>query len=351
MSSSSIPSSWYFVVESKEVQSGQVIRKEIFGGVYVIWRSESGVLRMSSAVCPHLGSDLGKLGQVKGESLQCFSHDYTYNTDGDIIATGSREIPCKHKQAIKNIPIHETSGFILAWYDEDGYEPEWKIPDDVFSDEGTSKKYVRSEFVFNIPIHVLNEDNFDVGHIYKWHNVTDIESTPVEVDGPRIAIAHNFKRHSILFEKPLNPPFDFLTRQIVSRYSSNLYGHGLTASYIDIFNLGVHLQDMIWCTPITSNKLQYTTFLRRVLPKGPRSPLQTFADTFIQPLIFWGSVWRLRQEHKHEGHGFWENQTFQEDPILTKKERELIEPYRKWCKQFEPSGSSYRALRPAAEEA
>jgi len=205
---------------------------------------------------------------------------------------------------------------------------------------------VRSDFVFDVSVQILNEDNFDVGHLYAWHKVTDVKTTPLKVDGPKISIAHNFKRHSILFEKPLPKPLDILSGEIESRYSSTLYGHGLTASYIDIFNLDVHLQDLIFVTPLGPHKVKYTTFLRRVLPTGEQSLSKRLIDRVFQPLIFLFSAWRLRREHKLEGHGFWESQTFVDDPILTEKERELIEPYRQWCRQFESTDVSLNFNRP-----
>lgn len=334
--SNSMPSGWYFCVESKEVKPGQVVRREFFGQALAVWRTESGVLNISDAACPHLGSDLSKLGKVVGEHLQCFSHDYTYNADGDCVATGFKSLPCRSKQVMNMWPVHEVSGFVLVWYDANRLAPTWRIPASVFDSEGTSVDFVRSDFEFEVPVETLNEDNFDVGHLYKWHNVTDVVTEPVQCDGPTISIAHNFKRHSILFEKPLPKPFSILSNEITSRYSSTLYGHGLTASFIDVFNMGVHMQDLIWVTPISPTRIKYTTFLRRVLPTGKRNLAQRIADILIQPLIFQFSVWRLRQEHKIEGQGFWENQTRVENPILTEKERTLIEPYREWCKQFDP---------------
>lgn len=332
-----IPSGWYFAAESKQVKKGQVLRMALFGKVLVLWRTESGTLFISDAVCPHLGSDLGKLGKVVGENLQCFSHGYTYNGAGDCVATAAKTLPCRHKSVMNQSPVHEIGGFILAWHDANGLPPAWRIPDHVFDDAGTTVKYVRSDFEFEVPVETLNEDNFDVGHLYTWHNVTDVRTRPIQVDGPTISIAHDFHRHSILFEKPLPKPLSFLARPIDSQYSSTLYGHGLTASYIHIFNLGVHLQDMIWVTPLSPTRIKYTTFLRRVLPTGNRSLLQKLSDIFLQPIIFRFSVYRLRQEHRLEGQGFWENQSPVKNPILTEQEQALIYPYRQWCKQFEPT--------------
>jgi phenylpropionate dioxygenase-like ring-hydroxylating dioxygenase large terminal subunit len=329
-----IPSGWYFCADSSEIKAGQVVRKELFGRTLVLWRTESGILRISDAVCPHLGSDLGKLGRVKGETLQCYSHRYTYDGAGDCVETGYKTLPCRTEKVLHSYPVHEISGFVLAWYDPQRREPTWRIPDEVFENENKGR-FVRSQYVFDVPVEILNEDNFDAAHLYTWHECKEVKSSAARVDGPTISITHDFKRHSILFQEPLPPPFDILSREVTSRYGSTLYGHGLTYSFIDIFNFDYHLQDFIFVTPITATKTLYTTFLRRILPTGERSLTQRFVDKVIHPALFPIIVRRLRQEHVTEGHGFWEAQSRVESPILTERERVLIEPYREWCRQFD----------------
>lgn len=327
-----IPRGWYFCAESAEIKPGRIMAKYLFGQKIILWRTASGVLTISSAVCPHLGSDLTKLGRVRGDYLQCFSHNYTYNSAGDCVATGNGLLPTCHKRVLKNFPVHEAGGFVLAWYAPDGSETDWRIPEEVFAIP--SKQFVRSNFEFKVNIETLNEDNFDVGHLYKWHNVHEVKTTPIVRNGPRISISHAYKRHSIIFKKPLKPPFSFLSRPIDSRYSSTLHGHGLTDSIIEISNIDFHMQDLIWCTPIDENRTMYTTFLRLLPSKKTRNFVQQGMDFLIRPLIFRTCVFRLRQEHKHEGHGFWERQSKVESPILTEPERNLIQPYREWCLQF-----------------
>lgn len=328
-----IPKGWYFCAESSDIKPGKLIEKHLFGQKIILWRTISGVLNMTTAICPHLGSDLGKLGRVFGENLRCFSHDYTYNTAGDCVATGQKELPVCHKQVLRKFPLFEKGGFVIVWYDANRSDPSWYIPDAVFTID--SKQFIRSNFEFEVAIETINEDNFDVGHLYKWHNVHSVKTTPVERKGPTISISHAFKRHSILFKKPLPSPFDFLTKEIKSQYRSTLYGHGLTNSFIDVFNLHIHMQDLIWCTPINDNRTMYTTFLRLLPNVQSRGKIKNMLASLIRPLIFKSCIWRLRQEHKHEGHGFWERQTRMAFPILTNTEEKLIGPYRDWCKQFE----------------
>ncbi|MBV8801430.1 MAG: Rieske 2Fe-2S domain-containing protein [Gammaproteobacteria bacterium] len=322
-----IPKGWYFCAESSEIKPGKIVAKILFGQKIIIWRTTSGTIHISLAVCPHLGSDLGKLGTVQGEYLQCFSHSYTYNGQGDCVSTGFNTLPSCHKNVLKNFPVQEMNGFILVWYAEDNSSPDWYIPSELMQ---PNHSYVRSNFIFKVPIETINEDNFDVGHLYKWHNIYDVQTTPIEQNNHTISISHSFKRHSILFNKPFKPPFHFLTKGIHSRYSSTLYGHGLTDSYIDIFNLDIHLQDLIWCTPIDAEHTMYTTFVRLM----KNSDKFYFLSNILSRIIFHACVWRLRREHKKEGHLFWENQSRIQSPILTDVESKLIGPYRRWCLQF-----------------
>jgi len=339
-----IPSSWYYCVESSEVPTGEVVGKELFGHRLVFWRTESGVLHVSDATCPHRGSDLSKLGSVCGEHLKCFSHDYEYDSEGSCVKTWANTLPCRADKVLYSWPVHEVGGFVLVWYDAYRREPTWQIPDDIFSSEGKGS-FIRSQYVFDCPIETINEDNFDVGHLYKWHELTEVSSTLPKVDGTTISVVHDFKRHSILFSKPLPPPLDVLSKEITSRYGSTLYGHGLTYSYIDLPVFDFHVQDFIFATPLGNNRTLYTTFLRRVLPEGKRSLQERFVDTVIHPVMFAMFVMRLRQEHKNEGHGFWENQSRVEAPIITERERPMLEPYWQWCRQFDPDASLTKVAR------
>jgi nitrite reductase/ring-hydroxylating ferredoxin subunit len=331
--SEKIPSGWYFCMESKEIKPGKLVHKKLFNKNLVFWRAQSGKLGVCDDVCPHLGSRLSKLGRVAGENIQCFSHKYTYDQKGNCVATGFKSLPCRRMGALKHYQVEEKGGYVLFWHDHNDQKPTWAIPENLFN-QSSDKHFVKSQFIFNVPIEIINEDNFDVGHLYSWHKVKNIVSEPVKVSGPKISIAHNFERHSIVFEKPLPKIISWAFKPIKSRYSSTLYGHGLTFSLIDIFNLNFQLRDVIWCTPIDSKRVLYTTFLSQVCGSEQNIFYKKLKNLILDPLIFRACVWRLRQEHKLEGHGYWENQEKISSPILTAAEKKLIIPYRKWCEQF-----------------
>jgi cholesterol 7-dehydrogenase len=337
-----IPSGWYYVADSSELRAGDVVRKELFGTVIVLWRTASGVLRISDATCPHLGSDLGRLGKVVGEHLQCFSHRFEYDGDGHCVKT-PRSAPCRSQAVLASWPVHEIAGFVLAWYDARGRAPSWRIPDVVF--DGANKgRFVKSQFTFDCAVETINEDNFDVGHLYSWHELGTVHSTLPVVDGPTISVVHDFTRHSILTRRALPPPLGILSQPVTSRYGSTLYGHGLTYSFIDLPAFDFSTQDFIWATPISATRSLYTTFLRRNLPTGSRSLRQKVIDAVVHPLLFPAFVVRLRLEHRHEGRGYWENQRRVSQPIITADERAMLEPYWEWSRQFDPDQQPIRSL-------
>ena len=330
-----IPSGWYFCEESKNIAATHVVRKELFGQVIVLWRTQSGVLHISDATCPHMGSDLGKLGRVQGEHLKCFSHDYTFDGAGNCVKTHFKTPPCRTQNVLYSWPVHEIGGFVMVWYDAHRAQPPWSIPESIF-DTTHKGPFVRSQFTFDVSVDILNQDNFDVGHLYKWHELKNVVSSKATCDGPTISVVHDFTRHSIFFQKPLPGLLKILSQEITSRYGSTLYGHGLTYSYIDLQKFDFHVQDFIFATPISSHRTLYTTFLRRILPDPHKkeSLQKRILNAAFHPILFRLFLRRLRKEHLTEGHGYWENRSHVSNPILTNEERTLIDPYQKWCRQF-----------------
>jgi phenylpropionate dioxygenase-like ring-hydroxylating dioxygenase large terminal subunit len=341
-SAKAIPSGWYYCADSSELKRGKTLAKELFGTKVVLWRTESGVAHASDATCPHLGSDLSKLGSVRGEHLQCFSHKFEYDGSGNCAKT-PRSHPCRGRAVLRTYPVHELSGFVLAYYDSDRREPSWHLPSDLFENDRMGG-FVKSQYTFDCSVETINEDNFDVGHLYSFHELTNVRSTLPEIDGHRISVAHDFKRHSILTKATLPPPLHILSREITSRYTSTLYGHGLTDSTISLPMFGFHTQDVIWVTPISTTRTLYTTFLRRALPTGRGLLRDRLVERLIHPILFPAFVVRLRLEHRYEGRGYWENQRRVTQPIITAEERKMLVPYWQWCKQFDPSGAAPRSV-------
>jgi hypothetical protein len=212
---------------------------------------------------------------------------------------------------------------VLAWYDAHGRAPTWRIPDALFDATGKGG-WLKSQYAFDCSVTTINEDNFDVGHLFNWHELTEVRSTKPVVEGTKISVTHAFKRHSVLFKSKV----PLLSREIVSKYGSTLHGPGFTESFIELPAFDFHVDYFIWPTPITTTRTLYTTFLRRTIPARKK------LIHALHPVLLPAFLIRLRGEHRHEGHGFWENQTRLAEPNVTSEERTMLEPYWDWCKQF-----------------
>ena len=87
------PNSWFPVIESSELKSGQVKPLVLFEKDLAVFRSISGKAYILDAFCSHMGAHLGE-GSVVGESVRCPFHSWTFNGDG--ICTSIPGLPsCK----------------------------------------------------------------------------------------------------------------------------------------------------------------------------------------------------------------------------------------------------------------
>lgn len=76
--------SWTPVALSADLPAGTVIPARIPAGSIALWRSESGRLSASADRCPHRGMSLSH-GFVRGESLSCIYHGWSYAPAGNCI--------------------------------------------------------------------------------------------------------------------------------------------------------------------------------------------------------------------------------------------------------------------------
>ncbi|MBY0517828.1 MAG: Rieske (2Fe-2S) protein [Bacteriovoracaceae bacterium] len=75
----SSPHGWYYIGASKSIQAPKfvtVAEEEI-----VVYRGENGHFYAVQSRCPHMGAALNK-AKVRGNSLQCSLHQWTYNNQG-----------------------------------------------------------------------------------------------------------------------------------------------------------------------------------------------------------------------------------------------------------------------------
>ena len=148
-------------------------RLDYFGKKLVAFRGEEdGLVHVLDGYCPHMGADLS-LGQVRGNSLVCPFHQWSWGGDGacDHIPYAER-IPARAQ--IESWPIMEENGLVFIWNDPEGNPPiEEQRPrsmDDYHSGEWT--EWTMAKFNIKTNCRELVDNMCDMAHFGPVHYST-----------------------------------------------------------------------------------------------------------------------------------------------------------------------------------
>ncbi|KAH9637566.1 hypothetical protein HF086_014206 [Spodoptera exigua] len=122
------PNGWFAVAESRELKNGGVISVDALGQNLCIYRGEDGVARCVDAYCPHLGANLGIAGTVSGSCIECPFHKWRFGEDGACVSVPGVEHAPKGV-SIKHWNTVERDGAVWIWYDAEGRDPLWTVPE------------------------------------------------------------------------------------------------------------------------------------------------------------------------------------------------------------------------------
>jgi 3-ketosteroid 9alpha-monooxygenase subunit A len=157
-------------------------RLDYFGTKLVAYRGrEDGQVHILDAYCPHMGADLS-LGCVKGDSLVCPFHSWSWGGDGvcNDIPYAKRVPP---RAVIKAWPTLDDNGLLFVWTDPVGNAPlAAQAPrrnPDYFSGRWTD--WVTAQFEINSNCRELVDNMADLAHfgpvhyfkVNKFSNVQD----------------------------------------------------------------------------------------------------------------------------------------------------------------------------------
>jgi 3-ketosteroid 9alpha-monooxygenase subunit A len=189
---------WHIVCFSQELKPGDIKALEYVNHEFVMFRTETGRAAILDAYCPHLGAHLAGTGsRVVGDSIRCPFHGWQFNSDGR--CTGipyAKKIPEKAHSALKPWRVTEKNGFIAIWYDREGGDPNWELPDipewnqPAWGDWRFNRKRIRAhgrEIIENI---------VDVGHFPSVHG-----GRPLQFDNV-------FTRFTVSQESRIKPDLD-----------------------------------------------------------------------------------------------------------------------------------------------
>ncbi|TAL37305.1 MAG: aromatic ring-hydroxylating dioxygenase subunit alpha [Alphaproteobacteria bacterium] len=108
---------WYIACKGGDLPPASVKSIEICGQRIAVFRDQKGKTHALDGFCPHMGADLG-LGKVKGDRLQCFFHQWSFDPAGNCV-----DIPCLATPS----PLHGKAR-LQAYATEEKYGFVWIYP-------------------------------------------------------------------------------------------------------------------------------------------------------------------------------------------------------------------------------
>jgi phenylpropionate dioxygenase-like ring-hydroxylating dioxygenase large terminal subunit len=321
-----LPSGWFAVATCDEVKPGQVLSRRYFERDLAIYRTESGVLKVVDAFCPHMGGHLGKIGRVEGESLRCGFHGFRFDTEGRCTGT-PYEGPAPVKARLEPWSVREIGGFVMVWFDAEGREPTWEIPE--LDTEGWSGLCWR-EYPLATHPQETTENSVDFGHFTQVHgSATRPITREVATDGPHLNTEYAVERHM-----PVNAPSWFPKFKLKVTYDVQVWGLGYSQVNVSLHQLGAQIRFFVMPVPKDGGHidLRLGGMIRRRY--GPLDLLiRNVAHAFLC----------LEVEQDID---VWEHKSFVDPPALAVGDGPVA-TYRRWVKQFYPvSGEPARLPRP-----
>jgi phenylpropionate dioxygenase-like ring-hydroxylating dioxygenase large terminal subunit len=321
---SSFPNGWYTVASLAEIQKEKVFSIKSLGRDLVAFQTESGVISVLDAHCPHQGANIGHGGKVKGETIECPFHKWCFDTTGKPQKIPySKCIPKTKKAEIYAYPTIERQGMILIYYSSDYSSPTWEIPQ--FEDDlvGNWTKPTYSEMIIKTHIQELAENGFDVAHFEPVHGS---EENSIQLDkkqpfGPQLFFSLNLVY-------PGNGIGKF-GKKVPVHVKWRYNGLGVFDNFVTLRDYPMEIRQYFFFTPLDDEKVRIQVALRinKDKIKLPM-PLQYFVLKLIEK-----QNKKILLKNFEEDRPIWENKIFRSPPILCEGDGP-INHLRTWMKQF-----------------
>jgi phenylpropionate dioxygenase-like ring-hydroxylating dioxygenase large terminal subunit len=185
--------SWFPICLSREIPAGKIVGVDFLGGRVVAYRGATGIARVMSAYCAHLGADLS-VGDVQGESVRCAFHHWKYNADGICESTKVGDPP-PAGACLFAFPTCERHGIVFAY---NGERPRFAVPNFPYPDSELLMSTSILPKITPTDPWVLSCNTPDMQHIKALHNVTFDEDDPHDrVEWTDHSMLYDFKgRHA-----------------------------------------------------------------------------------------------------------------------------------------------------------
>ena len=319
------PTGWFQVAWCDEIGVSEVHRMRYFGQDLVAWRTDSGQVSVMDAYCEHLGAHLGYGGRVEGDSIRCPFHGWQWNTEGRNVCIPYEKRPNRGRR-ITVYPVVERNASIYIWYDAEGREPFFDVPDVFasFNDSSTEDDYYPQQRLFEQrhemhPQYVM-ENGVDVEH-FRYVHGTPINPifTRQDFDGPVAYVDFTIT-------------FDGDDQQVIDDVNSGVkainggLGIAVTKSWGMIDNRTISC-----ITPVD----EYTSDVRFMAYIGkPKGDVRDPERARAKAEEFGNEVIRQFGQDIY----IWSHQRYSDPPALASGELEGFTAIREWAKQFYPDG-------------
>jgi nitrite reductase/ring-hydroxylating ferredoxin subunit len=317
------PNGWYALAVAETIKKGEMQTKRFVGQDVILFRTESGEAAVTEAYCPHLGAHFGYGGKVVGECLRCPFHSFEFDTHGNCTKTGYGTPP-PPKAILKTYPVRERNGFILVYYDANGEEPTWEVPEE---DTTGWMPFKWIEWELKSHPQETAENSVDIGHFSETHGYTDVAMVAEPTsNGAYLTAKYAMSRTNFLgkFAKPVRVEF-------------HAHAHGLGYSFVEAktINYGIETRHYVQNIPTDNGKiiLRIASRVKKVTEPQKISSLLYVVPRFALNAILNSIVFKGYKHDVQQDFEIWENKKYIVRTPLAQGDGP-IGLYRTWAKQF-----------------
>ena len=315
-----LPSGWFALATSAELPKGATITTTFMGEEMLLYRTESGEARATSAYCPHLGAHLGRCGTVEGETLRCDFHRFRFDGAGACVATpyGTKPPPAAR---LATRPVREQNGAIFVHHDPAGRKPTWAPP--ALDMEDWSPVVFHRMSLRGHP-QETTENSVDTGHFSSVHGYESVRVlSPARTDGPYLHARYALKRGI--------GPLARVGVALETEFDVHVHGLGYSRVDADVRSHGFRSRHFVFATPTSPGMID----LRLGVSVGPLPgrglgallPRRRIAGALARFVLVM-YVHDVGQDVR-----FWEHKRYLPHPALADGDGP-IGAYRRWARQF-----------------
>ncbi|GAB3277971.1 aromatic ring-hydroxylating oxygenase subunit alpha [Parahaliea aestuarii] len=316
-----MPFGWFQVAYSHELGVAESRPLRCFDTDLVMFRTESGEVKVLDAYCPHMGAHLGygirgQAGggsEVRGDSIVCPFHGWAYNGEGQCTDVPyANNLPPKVARCetvIKPWHVREMNQCIFVWYHPQDIEPTFEpeaIPEAAADNTEWGSLKIHE---WDIATHTqeVGENAVDAAHFLYVHGTQNIPT-------PEITEFEGIRRRSRLVSKMQTPRGEI--KGIID--NANI-GPGLAVVRFSGICDTVLMANL---TPVdTENCKAFYAFIQKKV--NGEEPVGGVADAIVADI----------RKQMEEDRIIWAHKKYFEKPMLCDNDGPFAK-FRKWYGQF-----------------